>query len=171
MSEEDKQVEVICISLGYVEENHVGRAIFTRVNGSGYKSRDAALDSLAKDLLEMYRDEILDSAPAPLKCCIKNKGENFCSECGRPIRGHSKFYTESFAAWICQLLNGTADNWGAFELQNWWPWTPTEAIIREFSTEAWIFLEDDWAERQLATRAKPFVPTGLRDDEFDCDDW
>ena len=166
-----KRFNVICVSTGYVEEHRVASAIFTRQAPQPwepYKTADEALDSLARDLFEMYRCGVLERSYKPRlkKCCVKHKGQNYCPNCGTAIDTTKKFDPEEFSEWIVDLLGGTADNWGGYDLANWWPWTPMQSALEEFPADEWVFLEDDWAEQKLAERAVKYVPRELLCEEL-----
>jgi hypothetical protein len=131
-----------------------------------FKTKDDALDSLVHDLFLMYYEEELRPQQKVRlgKCCKNYKNSNYCPDCGKWMNRTKKFDPEDFAYWIVGLCGRTADDWGGYELNNWWPWDPMEHVVRDYPYQEWVFIEDDYAEEKLAERALQFVPEELKED-------
>lgn len=141
---------VICLSPGYVESQRVWKTFF--MTSTPYEDEEAALNSLALDFLEVYRNEIYY---AQRKCCrafadakTKDDAVLFCSTCGAKL-GLS-IDEEQLGYFVEQILASTAESFNA-DLTNWWPWNLMSDLLK-IPADDWVFIEDNYAEQKMAQR-------------------
>lgn len=153
---------VICVSPGYVESHRVWKTFF--VSNTSYASDDEALNSLARDLWNIREDDA--ATQYYRKCCRKareDSSNNYCSQCGTLLKPKEPD-VEELADFVIEILSADADSLGDV-LEDWWPWNTMDELL-EIPKEQWVFLEDDYAETQLAKRMIA-VKQGVSYEEID----
>lgn len=139
---------VICMSPGYVESHKVWKTFF--VSNTIFKSEEAALDSLARDLWDVYDDD--NNNKYWRKCCrtsLEVESNVYCPQCGTRLKEPDPDVAQ-LAAFVVEILSCDANELPDV-MSNWWPWHEMSVLL-EIPKEQWIFLEDNWAETKMAER-------------------
>lgn len=109
---------------GYIESSKISYLVF--MVDEPFETRYAALQSLAKQLLNQYEEE--ECKIFRFRQCCKEVITAYCPQCGKHLEYKLSF--DNFASWICELHGKTSELAGDFEFHGpWWPWMNLERLL------------------------------------------
>jgi hypothetical protein len=106
----NKKIKYAVLHFGYVESYGVGSVVALN-QGAPFESDRQALESLAGDLLALFKDAkgVKDTER---ECCKASAKKKYCSDCGRKI-GVAEWGSYDFQEWMHELLTATIDSMGS----------------------------------------------------------
>jgi len=102
-------IQFAVLNFGFAESYLLGSLVLGNI-GKSFPSVDDAMDSLANDLLAMYKED--NHLNDPIKeCCATNADKKYCPDCGSPITDQ-KIYAADFENWLIGLMTANLDDVG-----------------------------------------------------------
>jgi hypothetical protein len=144
-------IQYAVLNFGFAESARLGTLVLANT-GTPFTDQESAFQSLAQDLLAMYRQ---DTGMNDLKneCCEKNVGSNYCPECGTKLED-DQVYGADFQTWLLELLERDLDSIGTLEedVQDrdvvWELGHPASELVGETPDRVLVIAE--YAERSLS---------------------